>query len=145
MCPLAPCCKAHRVPKDKKEALLKAFGKLKEKVLMKWESDHLEGKPDNMMVKSFLPQQDLLGHPNLKAFVTHAGYLSFEESLCHQVPMVATPICYDQFANAKEIADLGIGEVINFTEITEENMSKALDQVLHRPKYTEKDKNCGQL
>ena len=46
-----------QVPRDKKEALLRAFGKLKEKVLMKWESDHLEGKPDNMMVKSFLPQQ----------------------------------------------------------------------------------------
>jgi hypothetical protein len=46
-----------QIPKDKKEALLRAFGKLKEKVLMKWESDHLEGKPDNMMVKSFLPQQ----------------------------------------------------------------------------------------
>ena len=49
-----------QVPKDKKAALLAAFGKLKEKVLMKWESDHLDGKPDNMMVKSFLPQQVIL-------------------------------------------------------------------------------------
>jgi len=132
-----------QVPKDKKDALLRAVGKLKEKVLMKWESDDLEGKPDNMIVRSFLPQQDLLGHPNLKAFVTHAGYLSFEESLCHQVPMVATPICYDQFANAKEIETLGIGKVINFTEITEENMTEALDQVLHDPKFTEKVKTVG--
>jgi len=132
-----------QVPKDKKAALLKAFSGLKEKVLMKWESDHIEGMPDNMLVRSFLPQQDLLGHPNLKAFVTHAGYLSFEESLCHQVPMVATPICYDQFANAKEIEDLGIGKVINFTDITEENISQALDQVLHEPKYSEKVKSVG--
>jgi len=132
-----------QVPKDKKEALMKALGKLKEKVLMKWESDSMEGKPDNMMVKSFLPQQDLLGHPNLKAFVTHAGYLSFEESLCHKVPMVATPICYDQFDNAKEIERLGIGMTVNFTEITEENISHALDQVLHNPKYAQKAKTVG--
>ena len=46
-----------QLPKDKKEALLNSFGKLKEKVLMKWESDHMEGMKDNMMVKSFLPQQ----------------------------------------------------------------------------------------
>ena len=46
-----------QVPKDKKDALLKVFGTLKEKVLMKWESDHLDGKPDNMVVRSFLPQQ----------------------------------------------------------------------------------------
>ena len=46
-----------QVPADKKEALLKAFGSLKKKVLMKWESDDMEGKPDNMMVRKFLPQQ----------------------------------------------------------------------------------------
>ena len=44
-----------QVPKDKKDALLRALGKLKEKVLMKWASDHLEGKPDNMIVRNFLP------------------------------------------------------------------------------------------
>ena len=35
-----------------------------------------------------LSSKDLLAHPNLKGFVTHAGYLSFEEALCHQIPMV---------------------------------------------------------
>ena len=58
------------VPKDKLEALMKAFGNLKEKVLMKWESKEMKEKPANVMIKDFLPQQDVLGHPNLKAFVT---------------------------------------------------------------------------
>ena len=49
----------------------------------------MKEKPANVMTKDFLPQQDVLGHPNLKAFVTHAGYLSFEESLCHKVPIVS--------------------------------------------------------
>ena len=82
-----------QVPQDKKEALLSALGQLKEKVLMKWESDEMEGKPDNMLVKRFLPQQDILGHHNTKLFITHAGYLSFEESLCHQV----SGICENTF------------------------------------------------
>ena len=98
---------------------------------MKWESDEMEGKPDNMIVRKFLPQQDLLGHPNTKLFITHAGYLSFEESLCHKVPMIATPICYDQFDNAQEIVRLGIGKSIKFTEITEENLSEALREVCY--------------
>ena len=71
------------------DKLLKAFGQLKERVLWKWEKSNMKEKPDNVMIKDFLPQQDVLGHPNLKAFVTHAGYLSFEESLCHKVPMVS--------------------------------------------------------
>ena len=77
------------VPKDKKKALFNALGKLKERVLFKWESKDLKEKPDNVMIKDFIPQQDVLGHPNIKAFVTHAGYLSFEESLCHKVPIVS--------------------------------------------------------
>jgi len=124
-----------QVPKDKLAAMIQAFGKLKEKVLMKWESDTMEDKPDNVMVKSFLPQQDILGHPNLKAFITHAGYLSFEEALCHKTPMVATPICYDQFANAEEIVKLGIGLSVKFTDITEPILSKLIDQVLHNPQF----------
>ena len=81
--------KGSQVPADKKEALVKAFGSLKQKVLMKWESDDMEGKSDNMMVRKYLPQQvvnrtkpidpigdnltiqDILGHPNTAAFVVH--------------------------------------------------------------------------
>ena len=46
-----------QIPEDKKLALLQVFVYLKQRVLMKWESDHIDGKPDNMMVRSFLPQQ----------------------------------------------------------------------------------------
>jgi len=132
-----------QVPQDKLAALLEAFGRLKEKVLFKWETDNLPGKPANVILKSFLPQQDLLAHPNLKGFVTHAGYLSFEEALCHQIPMVATPIFYDQFANAEEIEKLGIGQSVNFTDITGPKISELLDQVLHNPQYKAKAKQVG--
>ena len=87
--------------------------------------------------------QDILGHPNTAAFVTHAGYLSFEESLCHQIPMVATPICYDQFDNAAEIESLGIGKSIKFTEITLENMTEALSEILNNSKFKEAAKKIG--
>ena len=46
-----------QVPVDKKEALIKVLGSLKQKVLMKWESDTMEGMPANMIVRKFLPQQ----------------------------------------------------------------------------------------
>ena len=84
-----------------------------------------------------------MGHPNTAAFVTHAGYLSFEESLCHQVPMVATPICYDQFDNAAEIESLGIGKSIKFTDITMENMTEALSEILNNTIFKETAKKIG--
>merc|ERR1712117_670469 len=102
-----------------------------------------EGMPANMIVRKFLPQQDILGHPNTAAFVTHAGYLSFEESLCHCVPMVATPICYDQFANADEVVKLGIGKSVKFTDITVDNLTEALSEVLTNDSFKQKSKQIG--
>jgi len=132
-----------QIPEDKKSALLQVFGSLKQRVLMKWESDNIEGMPSNMTVRKFLPQQDILGHPKTVAFVTHAGYLSFEESLCHQVPMVATPICYDQFDNAAEIESLAIGKSIKFTEITVDNLKEALTEVLSNTQIRLQSKKIG--
>ena len=102
------------------------------------------------MIVTVVCCQDILGHPNTKAFVTHAGYLSFEEALCHGVPMVATPICYDQFDNAAEIENLGIyylctyqkyleisiflyagiGKSVKFTDISLDNLTEALSEVM---------------
>ena len=45
------------MPADKKAALLAALGSLEQRVLMKWESEEMEGRPDNMALRSFLPQQ----------------------------------------------------------------------------------------
>jgi len=132
-----------QVPPEKQAALLAAFGGLKERVLWKWEAETMHGKPDNVMLKTFLPQQDLLAHPNLRGFVTHAGYLSFEEALCHKTPMIATPICYDQFANAEEIEKLGIGKSIKFTDITGPKLSELLDQVLHQPEFGARARQVG--
>ena len=65
------------------------FSKLKQKVIWKFEADDLPGKPDNLMLARWLPQQDILGHPNLKLFITHAGLNSMQELICHQKPAVS--------------------------------------------------------
>merc|ERR1719510_2702783 len=57
--------------------------------------------------------------------------------------MVATPVCYDQFDNAAEIESLGIGLSIPFTDITQEKLSTALDQVLHDEKFAKKMRTLG--
>lgn len=47
-------------PQETKEAILKVFSRLKQKVLWKFETD-LPGKPDNVKTMSWIPQQDVLG------------------------------------------------------------------------------------
>lgn len=45
---------------EKRDAILKVFSKLKEKVLWKWEDDVLPGQPPNVKLGKWLPQQDIL-------------------------------------------------------------------------------------
>ena len=81
--------KASIMPDTKRKVLLNVFRNLKQKILWKWETDQMEDKPPNVMLHKWLPQQDVLGHPNVKLFITHAGKGSFQDALCHQKPVVS--------------------------------------------------------
>lgn len=46
---------------DTKAFLLRTFGKLKERVLWKWDEQIIEGKSENVWIQKFFPQRDVLG------------------------------------------------------------------------------------
>lgn len=49
------------MPVEKITAFLEAFSELPQRVLWKWGTDVLEGKPDNVFLSKWFPQQDVLG------------------------------------------------------------------------------------
>ncbi|XP_018579875.1 UDP-glucuronosyltransferase 2B15-like [Anoplophora glabripennis] len=128
--------KSQDLPIETREAILKAFGKRKEKILWKWEDDVLPGKPPNVKVGKWLPQQDILAHANVKLFITHGGLLSTIETVYHGVPIIAIPIGGDQKMNAYGAERQGYGIVLPLREISEEKLSGLLDEVLANPQYT---------
>lgn len=52
--------RSSELSKEKKDAFLKVFGQLKQTVLWKWEEDDLPNKPDNVIIKKWMPQKDIL-------------------------------------------------------------------------------------
>lgn len=52
--------RAETLPDDKREAILHALGKLKQKVLWKWENDTLPNQPPNVFIRKWLPQREVL-------------------------------------------------------------------------------------
>ncbi|MDK2413786.1 hypothetical protein QHH03_32345, partial [Aphanizomenon sp. 202] len=58
---------------------VEAFKQLKQRVIWKYEVA-LEGVSDNVLMRKWLPQQDILAHPNVRVFITHGGLLSTQES-----------------------------------------------------------------
>ena len=80
--------------------LVSVFKKLKQRVLWKWETEEMVDKPSNVKLGKWLPQKDILAHPKLKLFVTHAGQSSSQEALCYQKPIVSRIRLFCLFCNS---------------------------------------------
>jgi hypothetical protein len=116
---------------ESREALLKAFSKLKQKVLWKYENETLPNQPKNVKIGKWFPQRDILAHPNVKVFITHGGLLGTTEALVAGVPVIGIPVFGDQRLNIARAVDAGYGESLYFRDITEEKVSEALNKILN--------------
>ncbi|XP_070070321.1 UDP-glucosyltransferase 2-like [Drosophila takahashii] len=120
------------------QIIFKVLSGLKENVIWKWEDlDNTPGNVTNILYKTWLPQDDILAHPNTKLFITHAGKGGITESQYHGVPMVALPVFADQPGNAAQMERSGFGLALDLLTITEDSFRQALKEVLENDKYSE--------
>lgn len=52
--------------------------------------------PKNLMVMSWIKQNDILAHPRVVAFISHVGLLSAHEAVWHGKPVIGIPVYSDQ-------------------------------------------------
>lgn len=124
--------KAETMPVDKRDAIVRAMKRLKQRVIWKWENESLANKPDNMYLSKWLPQRDILCHPNVKVFMTHAGLMGSSEAAYCGVPVVATPMYGDQFLNAAAMKQRGMGLILNYEDINENNVLRTVKKALEK-------------
>ena len=79
----------------------------------------------------WLPQNDLLAHKDIKAFVSHVGHNSLYESAYHGVPLVAFPLAGDQDSNAKKAEHLGIGLVVDHKSNNDVKLFETIEKVIN--------------
>nr|CAD7599797.1 unnamed protein product [Timema genevievae] len=130
---------------EKRKVFLKAFSSLPCKVFWKWESDHLPGQPSNVEVRKWLPQNDILGHPNIRLFITHAGLLSTQEAIYHGVPILGVPFFADQYTNINKAKDHGFGEKVDFATFTTEILLAKIQKILQNSSYKENAERISRL
>lgn len=133
------------LPREKVEMLLKVFAKLPQRVIMKWESDELDGRPPNVMIGKWLPQDGILAHQNVKLFISHCGVGSVVESKFFGVPIVGIPIYANQFTAADSIVKEGWGVRLELESTDFGQLTTAIMEVLHNPKYSENVRKASQL
>ncbi|XP_055537533.1 UDP-glycosyltransferase UGT4-like [Wyeomyia smithii] len=137
--------KSSSLREDKFEAIIGSLGKLKQRVIWKWDTDQMPRKPANVLIGKWLPQDDILAHRNLKLFITHGGLGSITESMYHGVPIVGIPMFGDQDHNVAQVVEEGWGESVSFDNLTESALTGAIERVLGSERYTQKIQNMATL
>ena len=73
---------------------------------------------------------EILGHPNVKGFISHGGLLSTIEMVHCGIPAIIFPAYGDQFANAAALEDRKVAIVLKLPEVDETKLSNALQSIL---------------
>lgn len=113
--------------------------------MWKYENETLTNKPENVMIASWLPQRDILAHPNVKLFITHGGLLGVTEAITEGVPCLGIPLFADQKMNMLKAEQLGYGKIINYNEMTEETIFNSINEVLSKFEYGNNAKKISKL
>lgn len=89
----------------------------------------------NIKVLPWIPQNDVLGHVNTKLFITHVGHNGMFEAAYHGIPIVGTPLLWDQFDNAAMMEAAGLGISVHIRSITADELLTVIERVLYEPRY----------
>uniref|UniRef100_H0XMC3 UDP-glucuronosyltransferase n=1 Tax=Otolemur garnettii TaxID=30611 RepID=H0XMC3_OTOGA len=109
----------------------------KEQVLWRFDGKKPDTLGPNTRLYKWLPQNDLLGHPKTKAFVTHGGTNGMYEAIYHGVPMLGIPLFADQPDNMAHMRAKGAAVTLDFTTMSSADLLSALKMVINDPIYKE--------
>uniref|UniRef100_A0A672LJF8 Glucuronosyltransferase n=1 Tax=Sinocyclocheilus grahami TaxID=75366 RepID=A0A672LJF8_SINGR len=102
-------------------------------------------KPGNKLLVDWLPQNDLLGHPQTKVFITHRGTNGIQEAIYHGVPILGLPIVFDQPDNLSRMKVSGTAKLVDIAELNRTMFLEALEEVLYNPSYKENMQRLSKL
>lgn len=94
--------RASGMPEALRQIFVAVFSTLPYNVVWKWDGGKIKDLPANVRTAAWWPQQELLGHPKLRAFVSHGGLLSLHEAAYHGAPTLILPVFCDHDGNAAQ-------------------------------------------
>lgn len=127
--------RATSLPSKYRQVLTRALGKLEQRVVWKYKGEVEEDLPDNVLVREWVPQQDILAHPRVRAFANLGDFLSLQEAVCHSKPVLALPISTQQTKGAAVVRNTGLGLSLAWEELTEDLLVRTLREVVENPRY----------
>lgn len=74
------------------------------------------------------------GQPHTKAFLSHGGLNSIYEAMYHGVPVVGVPLFGDHYDTMTRVAAKGMGIMLHWKDMTEEDLYASLSTVINDPR-----------
>ncbi|XP_035999949.1 UDP-glucuronosyltransferase 2A2 isoform X1 [Fundulus heteroclitus] len=122
---------------EKANTIASALAQIPQKVLWRYCGEKPQTLGSNTRVYDWIPQNDLLGHPKTKAFITHGGTNGIYEAIYHGVPMVGIPMFGDQPDNMVHMEAKGVALTVNLKFLTTESLRDAVNTVINDKSYKE--------
>ncbi|KAM3867852.1 UDP-glucuronosyltransferase 2A2-like [Diretmus argenteus] len=122
---------------EKGNMIASALAQIPQKVLWRYSGSKPETLGANTRTYDWIPQNDLLGHPKTKAFITHGGTNGIYEAIYHGVPMVGIPMFADQPDNMVHMKAKGAALTLEFNFMETQDITDAVNAVINDPSYKE--------
>ncbi|XP_040181871.1 UDP-glucuronosyltransferase 2A1-like isoform X1 [Rana temporaria] len=122
---------------EKNNVIAAALSQLPQKVIWRYSGKRPETLGENTVIYDWIPQNDLLGHPKTKAFITHGGTNGIYEAIYHGVPMVGMPLFADQPDNMIHMKTKGMAVIVDINKMQSQDLVDAVNTVINNPTYKE--------
>nr|QPA18370.1 UDP-gluconosyltransferase [Trialeurodes vaporariorum] len=131
------------LPPYLKDVFFETLKGLKQRIIWKW-NEEIDGA-DHILTRAWLPQQEILAHPNCKLFITHGGVNSLMEVISVGVPVLGLPLFADQFFNVAYYEHIGVGLGANTDGLTVTEFGDKINKILQTPSYKENAKRMSTI
>ncbi|XP_069904165.1 UDP-glucuronosyltransferase 2B16 isoform X2 [Oryctolagus cuniculus] len=122
---------------ERTNVIATALAQLPQKVIWKFDGKKPDTLGANTRLYQWIPQNDLLGHPKTKAFVTHGGANGIYEAIHHGIPMVGLPLFGEQHDNLAHMKAKGAAIRLDWKTMSSADLIDAVKTVINDPTYKE--------
>ncbi|KAE9527249.1 hypothetical protein AGLY_012947 [Aphis glycines] len=132
------------LPENIKNSFIEVLAQIPQRILWKYEGE-LENKPKNVMMKKWLPQRDILMHPNVKLFISHGGISGLYEAVDAGVPVLGFPLFGDQHRNIDNLVNAGMAISMDLFSVSKEALLNHVVELVNNKKYTTNAKTTSNI
>ncbi|XP_035998925.1 UDP-glucuronosyltransferase 2C1 [Fundulus heteroclitus] len=133
------------LPEEAVDSIASVFAEMPQKIIWKHRGKRPSTLGNNTLIVDWMPQKDLLGHPQTKVFVAHGGTNGVQEAIYYGVPVLGIPLFFDQYDNLLRLQERGAAKIIQLADVNGQTFERGLKEVLYKDSYRQNMQRLSRL